>query len=92
ISFAEAPVTADIAKRVSGQLAGQGFDWAKVETVGRDVRLTGQAPSPEAQARAVTAAGQVAGSRLVDNATGIIALQRPYLWSAEKTAGAITLT
>ncbi|WP_204322403.1 hypothetical protein, partial [Streptococcus pneumoniae] len=48
ISFAEAPVTADIAKRVSGQLAGQGFDWAKVETVGRDVRLTGQAPSPEA--------------------------------------------
>ncbi|MFX5570651.1 BON domain-containing protein, partial [Acinetobacter baumannii] len=72
ISFGETPVTADIAKRVSGQLASQGFDWAKVETIGRDIRLTGQAPSADARARAVTAIGQVAGSRLVDNATSII--------------------
>ncbi|MGL4289315.1 MAG: BON domain-containing protein [Phreatobacter sp.] len=92
ISFGETPVTADIAKRVSGQLASQGFDWAKVETIGRDIRLTGQAPSADARARAVTAIGQVAGSRLVDNATSIIALRRPYLWSAEKAAGTITLT
>lgn len=91
ISFAEAPVTADIAKRVGSQLAGQGFDWAKIETIGRDVRLTGQAPSPDTQARAATVAGQVAGSRLVDNATSIIALRQPYLWSAEKAAGTITL-
>lgn len=92
VSFAETPVTADIAKRVGGQLAAQGFDWAKVEVTGRDIRLTGQALTPDAQAQAVAAAGQVAGARLVDNATSIIALRRPYLWSAAKAGGTITLT
>lgn len=56
----------DIHSRASAALAAEGFDWAKLKVDGRDIILTGVAPTEAEKARAAEIA-KVYGYRLVDN-------------------------
>ncbi|QCI68955.1 BON domain-containing protein [Phreatobacter stygius] len=91
IAFTEAPVTADVGKRSA-------LNWLAKGSTGQGrgdrprYQDDGQAESLEAQALAARAAAEVAGARLVDNATSIIAVRQPYLWTADKAGEVITLT
>jgi OmpA-OmpF porin, OOP family len=91
IGFGEGSVTADIARRATERLSAEGLDWARVAAVGRDARLTGQAPSPAEQARAVADAQAIPGLRSVDDRTDIMAVRDPYEWRAEKAGEAVAL-
>lgn len=57
----------DIADRVTTSLAQQGLLWADVEVKGREIVLTGEAPSTESRDRALAAASKVFGVAKVEN-------------------------
>lgn len=92
IRLTERDVMADLAGRVRAELASQGVDWARIDTLGRDVRLTGQAASPEDRSRASAIIAHVAGTRRVDDRSSVIAIRDPYDWSADKADGTLILT
>ncbi|KAB2866870.1 MAG: BON domain-containing protein, partial [Bauldia sp.] len=80
------------AGRVAERLAADGQDWATVEVAGRNVRIGGTAPSPELQDRAVEVASAVDGVRTAANASGLLAVASPYVWSARKAGKVVTLS
>ncbi len=65
--------------------------WAKVELDGRDLTLTGTAPSEEAQADAAKLALAAYDVRIVTNKTGLLDVADPYTFSAIKAPEGITL-
>ncbi len=85
-------VERDLAGRVAERLAADGQDWATVEVAGRNVRIGGTAPSPELQDRAVEVASAVDGVRTAANASGLLAVASPYVWSARKAGKVVTLS
>lgn len=91
IRLTERDVMADLASRVRADLAQQGIDWARVDALGRDIRLTGQAASTEDRVRASGVIARAAGARRVDDRSSIIAIRDPYDWNAEKAEGTLTL-
>src|SRR5690554_4409122 len=78
-------IEADIGERVSAALYAQGQSWAGVDVTARDVAITGRAPSTEAQDAAVRIASGVGGVRQATNASELLPIVSPYLWSARRT-------
>jgi OOP family OmpA-OmpF porin len=60
-------IEADITRRTGEALAAGGFDWSGVEVDGRDVVLTGAAPSAALRTDAASVAADVWGVRTVDD-------------------------
>lgn len=84
-------VERDLAERAAAKLAADGHGWAEVDVSGRSVTIRGTAPSTEAQAAAVESAGTIAGVRTVANASDLLPIASPYVWSVRKAGPVITL-
>jgi OmpA-OmpF porin, OOP family len=85
------PIREDLTKQASESLVKTGQAWAKVGIDGRDATLTGVAPAEEAPRLAATAADTTNGVRLVNNTASVLAVQKPWLWSAVRDNAKITL-
>jgi len=86
------------AGRIGGDLAGaaaagltESHSWARVEASARDLRLTGNAPSPEAAADAMRIAAGTAGVRAVEDRTALLPLADPYRLAVRFKDGALLL-
>lgn len=91
--FVTAPgIESDIGERVRARLAQGGHDWVSVDVDGRDVILTGTAPTEVQRFEAREAAAGVWGVAIVDDRTELIPLASPFLWSAERDGDAVILT
>src|SRR6185312_8003932 len=77
---------------VAERLVAQGQDWAAISVSGRDVVLTGTAPSTEAVESAVALAANVSGVRGVTDETTLLAVASPYVWTAERAGRLVTLS
>ncbi len=82
----------DLAGRVEARLAADGQDWASVAVSARNVVIRGTAPSAESQQLAVRSAMRVAGVRAVADATDLLPLASPFVWSARRDGRSVTLT
>lgn len=76
----------------AGQALQAEHDWATVSLDGRDLTLSGTAPSPEAQAAAALVADGAYDVRVVNNATQLLDLAEPYQFKATKDEQGVTLT
>ena len=82
----------DIQTRVEAQLLAQGMGWAITGGAWREVTITGIAPSETAQALAVDTASRVPGVRAVNDRSGLLPLQSPFVWTARKSGALVELT
>ena len=89
--FRAAPVEAELTT-LAGSALTTSQPWAKVELDGRDLTLTGAAPSEEAQAEAAKFALAAYDVRVVNNKSNLIDLADPYVFSAIKAPEGVTLT
>lgn len=89
--FRAAPVETELTN-LAGSALTPTHPWAKVELDGRDLTLTGTAPSEEAQADAAKLALAAYDVRVVNNKSGLIDLADPYVFSALKAPEGVTLT
>ncbi|MFK8014160.1 MAG: OmpA family protein [Gammaproteobacteria bacterium] len=62
----------DIDRRSELALSARNLNWAQVSVDGRDVTLTGLAPSEKQHQRALDALSDVAGVRVIDDQTGFV--------------------
>ncbi len=64
------PIETDLSQRVSDALSAENMAWAKVniDERGRDIMLSGEAPSVDAKDKALALAGSVAGVRIAEGA------------------------
>ncbi len=85
------PVEKDLAAR-SGTALTAAHPWAAVKLDGRDLTLEGTAPEPEAQTAALKIARDTYGVRIATDATKLLPLAEPYLFSAARDGSKITLT
>ena len=81
----------DLATRVLAELADDGQGWANVEVSARDVTIVGTAPSIDAQTQAVRGARSVGGVRAVYDASDLLPIVSPYVWSAHREGSAVIL-
>lgn len=94
LSNRQGPIEADLTKRTAAGLAGENIDWAKVELDrrGRDVLLTGAAPSTDARDAALRIAKDVSGVRVVQHNIDIAQpLSSPHL-DIQENEGRVTLS
>lgn len=82
----------DLTQRVASRLADEGHVWASVVVAGRDVTITGTAPTTESQQLAAETAGSVPGVREVANLTDLLPIASPYVWSARRLGTVVTLS
>jgi outer membrane protein OmpA-like peptidoglycan-associated protein len=92
IGMTAGPVEGDLARRSSEVFAGAGLPWAKASLQGRDAVVTGEAPSPESQKLAITAAERAWGVRQVADSTTVLADAKPFAATAVREGNKITLT
>ena len=92
VSFRSGIVERNLADRTMYRLGSDGHDWAQVEFSGRGASIVGTAPSIEAQSSAVRSVRQVAGVGAVVNASDLLSIASPYVWSVRKVGSVITLT
>ena len=85
-------VESDLTTRGGASLTGADLDWVKVEVSGRDARLAGEAPSPEARALALAAADRTFGIRRVTDGTTLLPEAKPFVLTALRDGAKITLT
>lgn len=86
----------DIADRVTTSLAEQGLLWADVTVKGRQVTLSGEAPSAESRDRALAAASKVFGVAKVEDGLSlpeeVSATAAPKAKTAKKSTAPYVLT
>jgi len=82
----------DLSARVGDALSKGGLSWAQTGTVGRDMTLSGEAPSPEERAKAQAAADSVFGVRKVADAMTVLPEAKPFTFTALRDGAKITLT
>ncbi|KAF0230915.1 MAG: hypothetical protein FD175_1362 [Beijerinckiaceae bacterium] len=85
-------VEADLAARGGAGLVGAGLPWAKVELSGRDVRIVGEAPTPEARAQAIAVSEGIFGVRRANDAMTVLPEAKPFVFTALRDGTKITLT
>lgn len=85
-------VERNLADQALDRLASGGHNWASVEFSGRGARIVGTAPSIEAQSAAVRSVGQIAGVGSVSDASDLLPIASPYIWSVRKVGTVITLS
>jgi OOP family OmpA-OmpF porin len=66
--------------------------WADVSLDGRDLTLSGTAPSPEAAAAALQIADEAYDVRIVSDASDLLAIASPFALNATKSDGKVVLT
>lgn len=81
----------DLTAKALGDLQAE-HSWAGVTLDGRDLTLSGTAPSEEAAAAALGIADNAYDVRIVNDTTDLLAIASPFLLKAEKTDGKVTLT
>jgi OOP family OmpA-OmpF porin len=86
------PVERDLTARITDRLAADGATWAAVTVRGRDVVLSGTAPSTDAVRAALDAVAVVSGVGGVADATDLLPVASPYLWSARRAGPVIIVT
>src|SRR5206468_6377393 len=86
------PVEADLSARSAAALKDTVLDKTRIAVDGRDVSLAADAFSEEGRRDAVTAVQNIPGVRLVDDATGLVAEARPFVWNAERHVVRVTLS
>jgi OmpA-OmpF porin, OOP family len=84
-------VERDLGERAAKRLSGDGQNWAKVDVSGRSVTVVGTAPSVEAQAAATESVKQVSGVLAVADASDLLPVASPYIWSVRKVGSVLTL-
>ncbi len=77
---------------LAGAALAPTHSWAAIELDGRDLTLTGLAPSEAAQADAVKIARATYDVRVVNNKTSLIDTVEPYVFSAIKAPQGVTLS
>ena len=82
--FRPQPIEQDLAARTNAALVEAGEAWASIALDGRDVSLTGVAPSEGAKTQAAEIARSVWGVRVVQDATELLALADPFRWRAAR--------
>ncbi len=86
-------IETDLRERAAAALSEDGRDWAEIAVDGRDLRLSGTAPTDGYRSMGVGTAGRVWGVRAVENAAETLPVMSPFVWTAERTAdGAVKLT
>jgi outer membrane protein OmpA-like peptidoglycan-associated protein/osmotically-inducible protein OsmY len=78
------PIERDLTTRIAARLAADGATWAAVTVRGRDVVVSGTAPSTEAVRAALAAVADITGVGDVADATDLLPVAAPYLWSARR--------
>ncbi|MDK9698448.1 MAG: OmpA family protein [Siculibacillus sp.] len=86
------PVADDVSGRASAQLKSEGHGWASVAIDGRDVTLTGVAPSEAALQLAIDSADRVFGVRVVEAKATVVPIADPYIFSASREGDRVTLS
>ena len=86
------PIAEDVSGRAAEQLKRDGHGWAKIAIDGRDVTLTGIAPSEAAVRLALDAADRVFGVRVVEAKATVVPLADPYVFSAARDGDKVTLS
>ena len=81
----------DLTAKATGELSEQ-YSWASVELDGRDLTLTGLAPSQEAQQTALKLADDAYDVRIANNASTLIPIADPYKLSALKDGNTVILS
>ena len=86
-------IEADLTARSMMVLGQGGTPWVSATVDGRDVTLTGTAPTEASLAAAITAAQRVQGIYRIDTSRlDLLPLADPYTLTFEKTANTITVT
>ena len=85
-------VERDLSDRVTQQLSADGLGWASATVSARDVIIRGTAPSIESQDLAVAAAAGINGVRGVQNASDLLPLVSPYVWTAHREGPSVVLS
>ena len=85
-------VEQELAGRVSAALAADGQGWATVAVSSRDVTLGGVAPAPEARQRAEALVTGLTGVHAVTDASGLLPIISPFVWSARRSGSGLTLS
>lgn len=89
--FAAERIEGDLATRASDMLA-QTQSWAGVAISGRDIEITGDAPSEAARDEAIATVSAIGGIRVVTDKTGLLPLEDPYRFSVEKSDAGLALS
>jgi len=76
----------------AANLLNSGHGWANVDISGRDITLSGTAPSEGAVEEATNIAKDFYGVRVVSNNTDLIPVVKPYALTAEKKDGKLTVS
>lgn len=84
-------VASEIGERARATLAAE-LSWAEVAVHGRDVILTGSAPSEAAQQAALDRVSAVDGVRSVADEMGLLPQENPYRFSVAKSDSGIVLS
>ncbi len=83
---------ADIRERTTAEMRQAGLNWVTVEVNGRNVILTGTAPTEVQRLQAREAAAEVWGAAAVEDNTELIPGVVPFTWTAEKDRSTVILT
>ncbi|MDJ0614142.1 MAG: OmpA family protein [Rhizobiaceae bacterium] len=84
-------IQADLTEKASNDLARE-HSWASVKLDGRDLTLSGVAPSPQSSQSALEIARNAYDVRIVNDATELPPLVEPYKLSVNKSDGQIVLS
>ena len=85
-------VAADIAARSQKIIAAVNEGWASLSIAGRDVRLSGNAPSAAARDELARTVDALPGVRRVEVAAAILARQSPYQWQLRRQANELSVS
>lgn len=84
-------IEADLTRRVDAQLKDTGLRWARTGFSGRDGLITGRATDETDPQKAIEAASQVWGVRVVENRTDLVERADAYTWWATLADRRVTL-
>lgn len=86
------PLETDVATRASDSLKDQVLDKAQISVAGRDVTFAAEAFSEEGRRSALSTVEAVAGVRLVNDDTRLVAEASPYVFTVERDVVRVTLS
>jgi OmpA-OmpF porin, OOP family len=80
------------AAKAALKVAGPAGAWATTKFDGRDAIIEGVAPSPQLKQQMMDNIGTLDGVRLVDDATTVMTVAKPFMWGAARAGSNVTLT
>lgn len=89
--FTTVPVENNLSDQGRAAIKDMVLDGASVTVEGRDLRLSANAFSEEGRLSALAAVESVPGVRRVNDATGLLAEAKPFVWTANRDVVRVTL-